>query len=253
MTSSLHCSVTLGLAALLLCYGGCSVGTNTGNGGNPGSSGGGGSTGGTSGFCPYQPCLEPDTVVDGDGEHYRGSMDPNATLAAWLNATSIPNPPEIALELGGNLVEESDAGCTDLWPDPSFPNSLQYGPRMAIVMYLCAADSSIDDTGALRVHGAPFDGEHASFALVNDEGAQIVDLRITTDAHVTATLSVANSPADPRGMDAGADTYVVTVDGPLRSGESYGVDGGWVPANMHVSDGSIYVFPYWTPRGCGGF
>jgi len=252
MKSSLHRSVALGLAAITLCYIGCSVGTNTGNGGNPGASGGGGSTGGTSGLCIYQPCYEPDTVVDGDGNQYRGSLDPNATLAAWLNDTPRPNPAEIALEFGGNLVEKSDAGCKDFWPDPSFPNNLQRGPRMDIVMYLCAADSAIDDTGALRVQGAPLDGQYASFALVNDYGAQIVDLRITTDAHVTATLSVS---ADPQETDAGANTSVVTVDGPLRSGQSYGVDGGWVSANMQVSDGSIYVFPYWTPpgSGCGGF
>lgn len=233
----------------MLCYAGCSVGTNTGNGGNPG-------TGGTSGYCPYQPCSEPGTVVDGDGNQYRGSMDPNATLAARFNdATSPnPNPPEIVLEFGGSLVEESDAGCIDTWPDPSNPSGLlQNVPRMDIVMYLCAADSSIVDSGALRVHGAALDGEYASFALVNDYGAQIVDLRITTDAHVTATLSVSYSPADPGATDAGANTSVVTVDSPLESGQSYGVDGGWVPANMQVSDGRVYVFPYWTPPGCGGF
>jgi hypothetical protein len=174
-------------------------------------------------------------------------MNPNATLAASYNhATSAnPNPPqvEMVLEFAGTLVEESDAGCIN--------NINPSAPSMSVDIYLCAADSSIDDTGALRVQGAPLDGvsgPFASFAMVHDSGAQIVDLRITPDAHVTATLS---GKTDPWETDAGVDASVITVDGLLWSGNTYGLDGGLVHVSMPVSDGRTYVFPYWTPPRCG--
>jgi len=216
--------------AVVLGYIGCTAGTNTGNGTAAG-------TGGVSGFCYWEPCGYPVNVIGSDGTTYRGkiqidqSVTPNVNIAIESDAASVSNPPVAELSFTGGEVDLSDAGCQDTDRET----------RFYVDIYISAADSSIDASGALHVRSPGRDDIYASGpGDINDLPVPgwAVDLTVTADGQLTATLSVTSSSPS----DAGADMLQLNFNGPV-GGCVADPDGGVMPATIPVSGGRTFSFP----------
>jgi hypothetical protein len=229
------------LLAASLGYASCSAGTNTGNGTNTG-------TGGGAGFCPYMPCSYPVNVTGSDGTTYRGRISPDITIASDSYAQSFPNPPVAELSFSGSEVDLTDAGCQDT------------GSYLQVQIFISTADSSIDASGTLHVHSAPRNDIFAAgpgYIYDPPIPGWAVELTVTTDGQLSATLSMASADS----LDAGATVQETKLGGSIEpicgvpAGPNGGLmlapDGGVIPASMPVSGGGTFNFPCWKPEGCG--
>ncbi len=217
--------------AVVLGYIGCTAGTNTGNGTAAG-------TGGASGFCTYMPCLYSANATGPEGTTYRGRISA-ITVAKDSYAQSLPNPPVAELLFVGSEVDLSDAGC----------QVVESGVIDQVRIFISTADSSIDASGTLHVRSA---GRNDSYAAGPGDTYNppnpgwAVDLTLTVDGKLTATLSLAS--ADP--SDAGAAVQELKINGPLDPSCVPGPDGGVIPASISVSGGGTFSFPCWQRKGC---
>ena len=217
-------SPSLVLAALLE-YMGCSSsrGTNTGNG--------------TTGYCPALSCEEPVIVTGSDGTTYRGIIGPDLTISTDSYAQSLPNPPVAELGFTGGEVDVSDAGCRE-----------EAGSGLQVQIFISTADSSIDASGALHVHSAARNDIYAAGPgdiYQPPTPGWAVDLTVTADGQLTATLSVVSSSS----LDAGGAMQELKFSGPIQP-LCIGADGKLGPASIPVSGGSTFTFPCWHPKGC---
>jgi hypothetical protein len=228
----------IGLSLLLAAvfgYIGCSLGTNTGNGTAAG-------TGGASGSCFYEPCIDPVNVTGSDGTTYRGRIYPDVTIASYGYAQSFPNPPVAELSFGGSEVDLSGAGCQVVGSGMGRFDQVQ--------IFISTADSSIDASGTLHVHSAPRDDIYAAGPgdIYNPPvPGWAVDLAVTVDGQLTATLSVASSSSIDAGessssLDAGVAMQELKISGRIEPG---------CGASMPVSGGRTFSFPCWQHAGCG--
>ena len=138
----------------------------------------------------------------------------------------------------------SDAGCQVIG------SSLEQFGQVEI--FITTADSSIDASGTLHVHGAPRDGYYASGPSrygANDSTTPgwAVDLSVTANGQFSGTLSLASLVPS----DAGAAVQELKINGPLEPSCVPGPDGGVIPASMPVSGGGTFNFPCWQRKGCG--
>jgi hypothetical protein len=250
---------------------GCS-GTNTGNGmtagtpstgGAPGGTGGvtggvGGVTGGTGGapqYCPSRPpCSGPVNLTGSDGRTYRGWVYPDVTIASDSHAASVANPPVAMLTFVGGEIDDSDAGCREVMSF-GFPE---------VHVYVAAADSSIDAFGTLHVHSAARSDNYGSGPTAYPGWA--VDLAVTADGQLTATLSLAVSSGLDAGAGAGAGgagageggaggvgaMQELELSGRIEPSCVAGPDGGLTPASIPVSGGGTFNLPCWQRTGCEG-
>ncbi len=150
----------------------------------------------------------------------------------------VSNPPVAQLSFAGGEVDLSDAGCRD---------TSDTGTRFYVGIYISTADSSIDTSGTLHVRSTGRDDIYASGPAdiygPPDPG-WAVDLSVTKDGELTATLSVASS----NSSDAGAEMQQLKFSGPV-GGCIAGPDGGVIPASIPVSGGGTFSLPCWHPSG----
>jgi hypothetical protein len=264
------------LSAICVGYTGCTSSGSTGSG-TPGF---GTNTGNGSPTCPwFGPCASPVSIMAPDGRTYRGRVYPDTTIASDPDAQSVPNPPVAKLEFGGQEVEYFEGACHDDWPQP--------GARYGIQIFISKEDSSIDASGSLQVYSAPRDGYFASnpSEFPNDSGSPgwAVDLTLTTDGKLTATLSYSGplagmtdgpggaagasgasgagggpeagvtgggAGASSRSVDAGSLHATITISGPIAPLCGVpGPDGGVIPAVIPVRDGRVFRLPCHPPAG----
>lgn len=222
-------SLSLVLAALFG-YIGCSAGTNTGNG-----------IGGSPGSCPYEPCSYAVNVTGSDGTTYRGRIFPDVGIASYSYAQSFPDPPVAELSFSGSEVDLSDAGCQVVGSG--------FGPFDQVQIFISTADSSIDASGTLHVHSASRNDIYAA-GPGNIYEPPIpgwsVELTVTANGQLTATLSVGSSSS----LDAGAPAQELKIGGRIEPGCVPGPDGQMIPASLPVSGGGTFNFPCWQRTGC---
>ena len=198
------------LLGLLECTG-CSRGTNTG------------------GSCPLEVCEEPIQLIGSDGTTYRGRVWPDVNIATSDYAQSLPNPPMAELSFAGGEVSASDAGCQDT------------GGRLQVQVFVSTADSSMDASGTLHVHSAPRDDIFAAgpgYIYDPPIPGWAVDLTLTADGQLTATLSVESSDS----LDAGTAVRELRLSGRIQPE---------CGASMPVSGGGTFKFPCWQLTSCG--
>ena len=154
-----------------------------------------------------------------------------------------PNPPVVKLTFSGSEVDLSDAGCQVIG------SSLEQFGQVQI--FITTADSSIDVSGTLHVHGAPRDGYYASgpsrYANDSTTPGWAVDLSVTANGQFSGTLSFTSLVPS----DAGAAVQELKINGPLDPSCVPGPDGGVIRASMPVSGGGTFNFPCWQRKGCG--
>jgi hypothetical protein len=96
--------------------------------------------------------------------------------------------------------------------------------------------------GRLHVHVAPRDGAYASgpnpYPNTSSTPGWAVDLTVTADGQLTATLTAPNS------------SDRLTMSGRIESGCVVGSDGGTAPMTIPVSGGGTFTFPCWARGAC---
>jgi len=179
------------------------------------------------GATPYSPCAYAVDVTGPDGKLYRGRVYPDTSIASNADAGCV-----VKLDFAGSEIDLSGTYCQQVQPN----NALQ------VQIFIGAGDTSLDDAGTLHVHVAPRDGSYASgpYSYANTSGTPgwAVDLTLTADGHLAATLSA------PVSSDR------LTMSGLVEASCVSGGDGGLAPATIPVSGGGTFSLPCWARGAC---
>jgi hypothetical protein len=176
---------------------------------------------------PYDPCVDAVDAIGSDRKLYRGEVALDTSIASNADAGCVAK-----LEFSGNEVVLSDGGCRPVEPYNS----------LFVQIFIGAGDTSLDAAGTLHAHIAPRDGVYASGPSANSSIPTTlgwtVDLTVTADGHLAATLSA------PGSSDQ------VTLSGRTQSACVYGGDAGPAPMTIPVSGGGTFGFPCWSRGSC---
>lgn len=156
---------------------------------------------------PVEFCSEPAEATGPDAENYRGRILPDVSIASNPTAQSAPDPPVATLTFTGGEVETTDAGCKQ---------AASQGAASQVQIFVGSEDVSTDASGTVHVHVAPRNGYFASgpniYANESTTPGWAVDLTVTADGWMTATLSSGQGPPS----NAGPGAQRITISGPVE-------------------------------------